>query len=109
MHLVNPMPLQWARRLPATLWRVLLSLVLAALLVTIFVGVATALDLPPALFAAAIAVSASCAFMLRVATPPNAIVYGTGLLPQATMMRCGLVLNLVCIVAIVALAQILYG
>ena len=80
----------------------------AALLVPIFVGVATALGLPPALFAAAIAVSASCAFMLPVATPPNAIVYGTGLLPQATMMRCGLALNLVCIVAIVALAQVLY-
>lgn len=76
----------------------------AALLVPIFVGVAGALGLPPALFAAAIAVSASCAFMLPVATPPNAIVYASDQVPQATMMRCGLVLNLVCIVAITAVA-----
>jgi sodium-dependent dicarboxylate transporter 2/3/5 len=74
----------------------------AALLVPIFVGVAASLGLPPPLFAAAIAVSASCAFMLPVATPPNAIVYATDLVPQATMMRCGLVLNLACIAVITA-------
>ena len=77
----------------------------AALLVPIFVGVAASLGLPPPLFAAAIAVSASCAFMLPVATPPNAIVYATDQVPQATMMRCGLVLNGVCIVVITALAS----
>lgn len=49
----------------------------AALPVPIFLGVAASLDLPPPLFAAAIAVAASCAFMLPVATPPNAIVYAT--------------------------------
>lgn len=76
----------------------------AALLVPIFVGVATALGLPPPLFAAAIAVSASCAFMLPVATPPNAIVYATDQVPQTTMMRCGLALNIVCIAAITTVA-----
>jgi sodium-dependent dicarboxylate transporter 2/3/5 len=76
----------------------------AALLVPIFVGVAASMGLPPPLFAAAIAVSASCAFMLPVATPPNAIVYATEQVPQATMMRCGLVLNGVCIVVITAVA-----
>jgi solute carrier family 13 (sodium-dependent dicarboxylate transporter), member 2/3/5 len=76
----------------------------AALLVPIFLGVAASLGLPPPLFAAAIAVSASCAFMLPVATPPNAIVYATEQVPQATMMRCGLVLNAVCIVVITAVA-----
>lgn len=76
----------------------------AALLVPIFLGLATALGLPAPLFAVAIAVSASCAFMLPVATPPNAIVYATEQVPQATMMRCGLVLNAVCIVVITAAA-----
>ncbi|MDM7943677.1 MAG: DASS family sodium-coupled anion symporter [Hydrogenophaga sp.] len=77
----------------------------AALLVPIFLGVAATLGLPPPLFAAAIAVSASCAFMLPVATPPNALVYATGQVTQATMMRCGLVLNLVCIAVITAMAS----
>jgi sodium-dependent dicarboxylate transporter 2/3/5 len=65
--------------------------------------------LPAPLFAAAIAVSASCAFMLPVATPPNAIVYATEQVPQATMMRCGLVLNGVCIVVITAMAAWVFG
>jgi sodium-dependent dicarboxylate transporter 2/3/5 len=81
----------------------------AALLVPIFLGVATSLGLPPPLFAAAIAVSASCAFMLPVATPPNAIVYATEQVPQATMMRCGLVLNAMCILVITAMAAWVFG
>jgi len=80
----------------------------AALLVPVFLGVAVALGLPPPLLAAAIAVSASCAFMLPVATPPNAIVFATEQVPQATMMRCGLVLNLVCIVVITAVATAVF-
>lgn len=80
----------------------------AALLIPIFLGVSTALQLPPALFAAAIAVSASCAFMLPVATPPNAIVYATGEVPQTTMMRCGLVLNIICILVIAVVAEIVF-
>jgi sodium-dependent dicarboxylate transporter 2/3/5 len=79
----------------------------AALLVPIFVGVAATLGLPPPLFAAAIAVSASCAFMLPVATPPNALVYATEQVSQTTMMRCGLVLNLVCMAVITAMATAL--
>lgn len=76
----------------------------AALLIPIFLGVAQALGLPPVLLAALIAVCASCAFMLPVATPPNALVFGTGEVTQADMMRCGLVLNLVCIGAVTAVA-----
>lgn len=75
----------------------------AALLVPIFLGVGQAMGLHPALLASAIALAASCAFMLPVATPPNALVFGTGLVPQAAMIRCGLVLNLVCI-AVISLA-----
>jgi sodium-dependent dicarboxylate transporter 2/3/5 len=79
----------------------------AALMVPIFLGVASALGLSPTLLAASIAVAASCAFMLPVATPPNAIVFGTGAVPAATMMRCGLLLNFVCIGVIVAVATAL--
>lgn len=44
--------------------------------------------------------SASCAFMLPVATPPNAIVFGTGAVRMGDMMRAGLLLNLVGILLI---------
>jgi solute carrier family 13 (sodium-dependent dicarboxylate transporter), member 2/3/5 len=75
----------------------------AALLLPVLLPMSAALGLPPASVAAAIAVSASCAFMLPVATPPNAIVFATERVPQATMMRCGLWLNLVCIAVIAAM------
>ncbi|GHA12178.1 SLC13 family permease [Oceanisphaera arctica] len=69
----------------------------AALLIPVFVAVAEGLGLTPVMVASVIAVSASCAFMLPVATPPNAIVFGSGYIRQKEMMKAGFVLNLVCI------------
>ncbi len=42
-----------------------------------------------------IALSASCAFMLPIATPPNAIVFGTGFVRRETMLKVGLILNVI--------------
>ncbi len=58
--------------------------------------------------ALAVGITASCAFMLPVATPPNALVHGTGLIRSDTMIRVGLVLNIVSIVIISALLMIMY-
>lgn len=69
----------------------------AALLVPIFVGIAGSLGIDPVMIASLIAISASCAFMLPVATPPNAIVFGTGYIPQRSMVKAGVWLNLSCI------------
>ncbi len=66
----------------------------AALLVPLFVGVAAELGLPLVGMAVMIALSASCAFMLPVATPPNAIVYSSNYVSQKQMMKIGLILNL---------------
>jgi solute carrier family 13 (sodium-dependent dicarboxylate transporter), member 2/3/5 len=44
--------------------------------------------------------SASCAFMMPVATPPNAIVFGSGRLRVADMAKTGLLLNLIGVVLI---------
>ena len=51
-----------------------------------------------------IAVGASSAFMLPVATPPNAIVFARGHIHQREMIRAGLVLNIVLSLVIAALA-----
>lgn len=70
----------------------------AALLVPIFASIAEVLGVPPLLLSVLIGVAASCAFMLPVATPPNAIVFGSGHIKQREMMKVGVVVNLVCIV-----------
>ena len=66
----------------------------ASLLMPILASAATATGMAPQALMIPAAVSASCAFMLPVATAPNAIVYGTGKIPMAMMIREGMVLNL---------------
>lgn len=60
--------------------------------------------IPPVL---AVGLASSCAFMLPIATGPNAIVYGTGRVPQGEMIRAGFVLNVVCTVLIVLTLRVL--
>ncbi|MBX3635713.1 MAG: DASS family sodium-coupled anion symporter [Rubrivivax sp.] len=72
----------------------------AALLVPVFAVIGERMGLPPAVLVMMIGLGASCAFMLPVATPPNAIVFGTGFVRQRDMMRAGAVLNVVCIVVL---------
>ena len=57
-------------------------------------AIAIAMDSDPMLLMIPAAMSASCAFMLPVATPPNAIVFGSGKIPVSLMARTGLGLNL---------------
>lgn len=74
----------------------------AALVLPIFVPAAAALGMPEPLAAFAVAIAASCGFMLPVATPPNGIVYASGRVPAGWMMRCGFWLNLACAAAVTA-------
>ncbi len=80
----------------------------AALLVPVFAAIAESLGIPAVILSALIAVSASCAFMLPVATPPNAIVYGSGYVAQKDMMRAGFRINLSCIVVISGYAWVVW-
>lgn len=64
-------------------------------------GVAIGLGIDPRLLVVPAALAASCAFMLPVATPPNAIVFGTGHVTMRQMVRAGFVLNLIGVALIV--------
>lgn len=76
----------------------------AALLIPLFLGVAPHVDRVP--LAVLVAVGASCAFMLPVATPPNAIVFGSGKVPQRVMIVAGLRVTVLIYPALVAAAAI---
>ncbi|MBB1486773.1 SLC13 family permease [Oceanospirillum sediminis] len=74
----------------------------AALLLPIFLPLSESIGLESSSLAVLIAVGASCAFTLPVATPPNAIVFGSGFIPQKEMIRVGSLLS-------VAILPILVG
>lgn len=80
----------------------------AALLVPIFISIAQSLGMPEIGLALIIGIGASCAFMLPVATPPNAIVFGSGQVKQSEMVKVGFLLNLVCVVVIATMGYMFW-
>jgi sodium-dependent dicarboxylate transporter 2/3/5 len=80
------------------------NLALTVVMVPVVAALAVEWGLHPALFAVPIALSSSCAFMLPMATPPNAIVFGSRQIAIREMMWVGLGLNLLCIVLVFVLS-----
>ncbi|WP_062242081.1 SLC13 family permease [Brevibacterium epidermidis] len=79
----------------------------AATFVPVVGGVAMGLDLDPLLLTIPVALAATCAFMLPVATPPNAVAFGSGYVTVAQMVKGGLWLNVIGIVLITATVYLL--
>ena len=74
-------------------------------LVPMFAAMAVGLDIAPVSIILPATIAASCAFMLPVATPPNAIVFGSGKLRIPQMARAGIWLNLSGILVITLLSH----
>jgi len=80
----------------------------ASILAPVAIGLAEAAGVSPIAPVLGVALGASLGFMMPVSTPPNAIVYGSGLVPQREMMRAGLVIDLIgLVVTLVGLRLIL--
>jgi sodium-dependent dicarboxylate transporter 2/3/5 len=80
-----------------------------AAMLPILAALAPALGIRPGLLMVPATVAASCAFMMPVGTPPNAIVFGTGLVRMPQMMKAGLVLNLAGILVVFALTWLVFA
>lgn len=77
-----------------------------ALLMPVLAAAAHAAGVDPILFMLPAALAASMAFMLPVATAPNAITFGTGLVPVQRMIREGFVIDLVGVVVVSAVVYL---
>lgn len=81
------------------------NLATTAMLLPVLVSLASALGVHPYFLLVGATVAASCAFMLPVATPPNAVVFGSGYLKIEDMVKKGFWMN---IISIVLLTLIVY-
>ena len=75
----------------------------------ILASIAIAFSIDPLILVVPAAIAASCAFMLPVATPPNAIVYGSGYVSLPQMAKAGLWVNLLMIMMITIVMYLLLG
>lgn len=83
------------------------NLATTAMLLPVLAPMALAFNLHPFMLMVSVTISASCAFMLPVATPPNAVVFGSGYLRIPDMIRSGIWMNFISIV-IVSILTYLY-
>ena len=74
-----------------------------AMLLPVMIPVASILNLHPFLLLVGTTLAASCAFMLPVATPPNAVVFGSKLLKISDMVKAGILINVFSIILILAM------
>ena len=71
-----------------------------AMLLPVLVTIALAIDVHPYFLLMAATLAASCAFMLPISTPPNAVVFGSGFLKIEDMFKKGVWMNLISIITI---------
>jgi sodium-dependent dicarboxylate transporter 2/3/5 len=83
------------------------NLATTATLLPVMGAIAIQAGVPPLMLTVPITIAASCAFMLPVATPPNAIVFATGQVSIPQMVRAGLFLNLFGIIMVSIIAMFL--
>ena len=74
-----------------------------ALMIPIVAAAAISIGQNPLLLVIPTVIAASCAFMLPVVTPPNAVVYGTGYVTITQMVKSGMILNFMGVIVVTLL------
>ncbi|MEC8831853.1 MAG: anion permease, partial [Bacteroidota bacterium] len=81
------------------------NVALVAVLAPVVAGIAIGLDIPMLHLLIPVTIASSCAFMLPMATPPNAIVFASGYVKIPQMARVGVILNLIAVVLLILVFQ----
>ncbi len=83
------------------------NLATTSMLLPVLAPIAAAISINPFLMMVPATLAASCAFMLPVATPPNAVVFGSGYLTIPDMVRTGIWMNIISILVVTLIAYFL--
>ena len=79
----------------------------ASMLLPILGSIALSINIHPYALMIGATLAASCAFMLPVATPPNAVIFGSGFIKMKDMIRAGFALNIISIIVILFFTYLL--
>ncbi len=81
------------------------NVALVAVLAPVVAGIAIGLEIPILYLLIPVTIASSCAFMLPMATPPNAIVFASGYIKVHEMARAGIILNLISVGLLILMFQ----
>lgn len=83
------------------------NVALVAIFIPVVIGVANGLNVDPLMLVIPATLASSCAFMMPISTPPNAIVFASGHIKMREMMKAGIWLNIVAAILLVAATNLL--
>ena len=81
------------------------NVALVAVLAPVVAGIAIGLGIPMVYLLIPVTMASSCAFMLPMATPPNAIVFASGFIEVKDMVKAGILLNLLAVLILIGLFE----
>jgi len=76
------------------------NVALTSIFIPVVIGIAISIGIDPLLVAIPVTLASSCAFMMPISTPPNAIVFSSGRIKMKEMVKAGFVLNIVSILVL---------
>lgn len=83
------------------LTEVMSNVALTTIAIPMVLSIAKGLDVDPLLLAIPVAMATSCAFMMPISTPPNAIVFSSGYISIKQMVRAGILLNILAVIVLI--------
>lgn len=83
------------------------NVALVVIFLPVVIGISQSLGINPMYLTVPVTLAASYAFMMPISTPPNAIVFSSGMIRMKDMIRAGVLLNIIAIILLVILSQTL--
>ena len=80
------------------------NIALTTIFIPVVFGIGQGMGMNPLLLSIPVAIAASCAFMMPIATPPNAIVFASGHIRMKDMIKAGIWLNIISVLLLVLAA-----